>query len=141
MIIVTGVAMGTTQVKYVSAGLFFLFIFLSGFWVSRSGKPYNVLIFTIHKLIGLGTGVFLVMTVYRIHQAAALNPLEITAIVITVLLFVFTVAAGGLLSVEAEGGLKNFPPSARQTFARVHKLSPYLIVLSTAVTLYLLLIA
>lgn len=50
--------MGTTQSGVVGTGLLFLFIFLSGFWLSHSGKPYNTLIFTIHKLIGLAAGVF-----------------------------------------------------------------------------------
>jgi hypothetical protein len=45
--------MSTNQLRVVSAGLFFLFIFLSGFWLSRTGKPYSGIILTIHKLIGL----------------------------------------------------------------------------------------
>jgi hypothetical protein len=122
--------MGTTQLRVVGAGLFFLFIFLSGFWLSRSGKPYSVIITTIHKLIGLAAGVFLVMTVYQIHQAAPIGPVEITAIVVTVLFFAGTVATGGLLSTD-----KPMPVA----ISMMHKLSPYLTVLSTAVTLYLLL--
>ena len=88
-------------------GIFFLFILLSGFWLSRSGKPYNGLIFNIHKLIGLGAGIYLIRTVYLTHQAAPLGPTQWTAIVVTVLLFLFAVAAGGLLSIFAEGGLEN----------------------------------
>ena len=122
--------MGTTQLRVIGTGLFFLFIFLSGFWLSRSGKPYSAIIFNIHKLIGLAAGVFLVMTVYQIHQVAPLGPVEITAIVVTVLFFAATVTAGGLLSIAKP------VPAAIST---MHKLFPYPTVLSTVVTLYLLL--
>lgn len=122
--------MGTTQLRVVGAGLFFLFIFLSGFWLSHSGKPYRVIILTIHKLIGLVAGVFLVMTVYRIHQVVPLSPVENTTIVVTVLFFAGNVATGGLLSTN-----KPMPVA----ISMIHKLSPYLTVLSTTVTLYLLL--
>ena len=122
--------MGATELRIVGSGLFFLFIFLSGFWLSRSGKPYSVIILTIHKLIGLAAGVFLALTVYRIHQVAPLGPVEITAIVVTVLFFAGTVTAGGLLSVD-----KPMPAA----ISMMHKLFPYPTVLSSAVTLYLLL--
>jgi len=56
------------QSKVVITGLFFVFVFLLGFWLSRSGKPYNSLIFNFHKLIGLAMGVFLIVTFYRVHQ-------------------------------------------------------------------------
>jgi hypothetical protein len=89
-----------------------------------------VIILTIHKLIGLAAGIFLVMIVYRIHQLAPLSPVEITAIVVTVLFFAGTVATGGLLSTDK-------PMSA--AVLRMHQIAPYPTVLSTAVTLYLLL--
>ena len=118
------------------AGIFFLFILLSGFWLSRSGKPYNGLIFNIHKLIGLGAGIYLVRTVYMTHQAAPLSPTQWTAIIVTVLLFLFAVAAGGLLSILADGGLENMGQPQRRSIETVHKITPYLIVGSTMVTLY-----
>jgi len=122
----------------INTGIFFLFIFLSGFWLSRSGKPYNGIIFNIHKLIGLATGIFLIATVYRTHQATPLSVDQITAIVVNTLLFFLTIVAGGLLSVAAEGELKNVNQTVRTAISVVHKISPYLVVLSTAVTLYLL---
>jgi hypothetical protein len=116
--------------KIVITGIFFLFTFLFGFWLSRSGKPYNTLIFNAHKLIGLAMGIFLILSVYRIHQAAGLTPGQIVGVAVTVLLFVILVAAGGLLSA------KETVPTA---VSLVHKVFPYLATLSTAATLYLLL--
>jgi hypothetical protein len=68
--------MGTTQSIIAGAGLFFLFIFLSGIWLSYSGKPVNVIILTIHKLISLAAVVFLIVTIYQINQVANLNTNE-----------------------------------------------------------------
>ena len=122
--------MSTTQVRVVGAGVAFLAIFLSGIWVSLTGKPYSTLSFTVHKLVGLALGVLLGVIVYQTNQSASLGAVQIAAIVATVLLFVATVAAGGVLSVVEE-----VPAVA----LRLHQIIPVLAVLSTAGTLYLLL--
>ncbi len=131
--------MDTTYSKMIYTGAFFLFILLSGFWVSRSGKPYNTFIFTVHKLIGLGTGIYLIRMVYLTNRAAPLSGTQWAAIIITVFVFVLTVAAGGLLNILAEGGLQSMGANMQRATELVHKVSPYVIVLSTGVTLYYLL--
>jgi hypothetical protein len=131
--------MSTTLSKIAATGTFFVFILLSGFWLSRSGKPYSTLVFNIHKLIGLAAGIFLIVTVYRSHQVLPLRPLELTAIVFTVLVFLGLIVAGGLLGVVDAGELRNLDPSARNVITAIHRLLPYLAILSTAGTLTLLL--
>jgi hypothetical protein len=118
--------MGST---FIIAGLSFILIFTSGTWLNRTGKPYSMLVITVHKLIGLAVGVYLVMTIYRVHQASSISPLGIAAIVGTTLLFIGLVATGSLLSTE-----KSMPTAVSFT----HKLLPYLIVISTFATIYLL---
>ena len=128
--------MDASQIKFVYTGAFFVGMILSGFWVSRSGKPYNTLIFTTHKFIGLGLGFFLIKTVYNRQQLFTLEPSQISTLAFTVILFILTVIAGGLLSIQAEGGLQQIGESVWVGITRVHKFFPYLIVLSTAFTLY-----
>ena len=125
--------------KVVMTGIFFIFIFFFGFWLSRTGKPYNALIFNAHKLIGLAMGVFLIITVYRLHQAAPFSPLQVAALALTILIFIILVAAGGVISAEAAGEIKNMAPTILGMLSAIHKILPYLAVLSTAATLYLLL--
>ena len=120
-------------------GVFFLFILLSGFWVRRSGKPYPSGIFNIHKLIGLGTGVYLIRTVYLTNRVTPLSPAQWIATGITALLFIVTVVAGGLLSIFAEGGLKNMGAATQNAISLIHEFSPYIIIAATGWTLYLLL--
>jgi len=115
--------------KLVSAGLFFIFIFLSGFCLNRTGRSYGMLLVTIHKLIGLAMGIFLGLTVYRIHKANPLNPAQTTAIVVTILFFAVNVATGSLLSTN-----KSMP----EAVSIINKWFPYLTVISTGVMLYLL---
>jgi hypothetical protein len=114
----------------VGAGLSFLFIFLSGIWLSRSGKPLNNIILTIHKLISLAAAVFLVVTIYKINQVATLSTTGLVAALVTGLLFLGTGIAGGLLSTD-----KPVPAA----ISWMHRITPFLTVLSTAMTLYLLL--
>ena len=122
--------MGTIQSSVVGAGLFFLFIFLSGIWLSRSGKPLNGIVLTIHKLISLAAVVFLAITIYQVNQAADLSALGLIAGAVTGLFFLGAIITGGLLSTG-----KPMPAA----ILAAHQAAPFLAVLSTAVTLYLVL--
>jgi hypothetical protein len=124
--------MSTTQARVAGVGLAFVVILLSGIWLSRFEKPYPTLLFTIHKLVGLAAGVLLGLIVYQTHQVAPLGAAAIAAIAATVLFFVGTVAAGGLLSID-----KQMPPLVQT----LHQVIPALTVLCTGGTLYLLLSA
>jgi hypothetical protein len=124
--------MNTNQVRAISMGAGFLIMILSGFWLSRTGKPYGTLIFTIHKLIGVGIGILLFMTVRQMHQTVPLSPVEIAAVAVTGLFFVASVTTGSLLSIPVSKPMPGF-------VSMLNKILPYFSVLSTAVTLYLLL--
>ncbi|MEJ2211642.1 MAG: hypothetical protein P8129_21760 [Anaerolineae bacterium] len=116
--------------RAIVAGLLFLFMFLSGLWLSRTGRPLNVGISTVHKLISLAGGIFLLVTIYQRNRVIPLNATEWIAIVVTGLCFVGTVASGGFLSSE-----EPMPVAV----LRVHQVGPVLAALSSAVTLYLVL--
>lgn len=117
-------------VRAVVVGLSFLFIFLSGIWLSRKGRPLNAAISTVHKLIGLAAGVFLLITIYQRNRVVPLGATEWIAIVITGLCFLGTVISGALLSSDDP-----MPVAV----LRVHQIVPVLTALSTGATLYLLL--
>jgi hypothetical protein len=121
--------MSTIQLRVAGAGVSYLFIFLAGFWLSRSGAPYNVLTLTIHKLISLAAIILLGITAYQTNQAARLGAIELLVVVVAGLLFIGTIATGGMLSTE-----KTMPDIVH----RLHRITPYLTVLFTAVSLYLL---
>ncbi len=118
------------RLEVIGAGLFFFLIYLTGFGLRRSGKPYGVILFNIHKLLGLAAVVFLAIIAYHFQQVAPLDSLEIIASAVTFFLFAVTITSGGLLNIER--------PMPALVLA-IHKLLPYLTTLSTAITLYLIL--
>jgi hypothetical protein len=67
---------------------------------------------------------------YQIHQAAPLGAIELLIGVFTGLLFLGTIISGGLLSMDKQ------MPAAILT---MHRITPFLTVLSTAAALYFLL--
>jgi hypothetical protein len=122
--------MSPTYIKAIYIGLFLLFIFLSGFWLNRNGIPYSTAILTIHKLIALASGVFLMATLYRIHQGRPLSAMVLIAGLVTGLLYIGTVISGGLLSTgqPMPGVISN-----------LYLMSPFMVLLSNTILLYFLL--
>ena len=123
--------MNTNQLRLASVGAGLLIMFLSGFWLNRTGKPYGTLIFTIHKLIGVGIGVLLFIMIKQAYQTASFGPIELVAVAVTVLFFIATVTTGSLLSIPVA---KPMPPIV----STLNKIFPYFTVLSTAWALYVL---
>jgi hypothetical protein len=125
--------------KLIFITFFFLLIFSTGFWLSRTGKPYSPMIFNLHKLIGLTAGIFLGLTVYGIFKAIPVEPIQVGVLAITVAIFVILVAAGGLLSAAAEGSFQNMSADMLSGMGWIHQIFPYLAVVATGGTLFLLL--
>lgn len=120
--------MGITQMKIIVTVVFFVLIFVSGFWLNKTGQPFKAAVLTLHKLLSVALIVYLVMAVLKIGKIAPLGRIELIACMVTALLFLGAVASGGLLS-----AVKAMPDSARV----LHKLLPALTFLSTALTFYL----
>jgi len=116
-------------INLITLGLLLLLVLLTGYRLNYLGSPYHVLLVTLHKLIGLGAGVYLGLSLYRISKFASLNPIQITLIAITVLCFVINVATGSLLSSN-----KPMP----KAISLLNKYFPYLTLVSTAGMVYLL---
>ena len=113
--------------RLIWTGALFIVVFLSGFWLYRSGRPINTVILTIHKLIALGALILIGVTIYQVSQAAPLSTTVIAMTVITGVVFVATIITGGLLSLEK-------PVTA---VSIVHRVGPFLTVAGVIVTMYL----
>jgi hypothetical protein len=114
--------------RIVWTGALFILVFLSGFWLYRSGRPINTVVLTVHKLIALGALILIGTTIYQINQVTALSATTWIVAAITGLLFITTIITGGLLSLEQ-------PVTA---VSIVHKIGPFLTVVGVSVTMYLL---
>lgn len=114
--------------KLIGAGVFFLLIFVTGFWLSRTGRPYSAVWFNIHKLIALAALVFLLIMYIQAHKGSSITQLEWGVAILTLACFAATIISGGLLNLE-----KPLP-----AFLLVmHRVLPLLTLLGAAVSLLL----
>ena len=122
--------MSSIVLRPVIAGLLLLFTLLSGVWLSHSGKPLNVAIFTIHKLIALATVIVIAVNVYHLYGPVDIqNLVELVVIAVTGLLFLALFISGALLSIG-----KSMP----EAILRFHHVAPLLALVFSTMTFYLL---
>jgi hypothetical protein len=69
-----------------------------GFWLSRSGRPYNGLLFNIHKLIALAAVIVTVVQLVRILKSTDLPALSIALLALAALCAVGLFVSGALMS-------------------------------------------
>ncbi len=89
--------MNTDLLRSAGACAIYLVIFVSGFSLSRSGKPYNGIVFNLHKLIALALVVVFAVILYR---AAPLTAGEFIAGAAVGVFFLGLFITGGLVSIE-----------------------------------------
>jgi hypothetical protein len=107
----------------------FIVVFLLGFLLRRSGKPYSGLMLTVHKLISLAVIILLALLVYRFNQATPLDSTALLTAVLTVVFFVVAIISGGLVSID-----RPTPPVVRA----LHWATPFLTIAGVAATCFLL---
>lgn len=113
--------MNAITTKVLCSGALLLAVFAAGYVLSRAGKPYPTLLFTVHKLAALGALVLLGLAAaqwLRIHPQGAPQAAALAAAAVCFLALIVT---GGLIS-----GLQIVPVLVR----RVHAVLPYLGVLA-----------
>lgn len=116
--------MSAVLIRPAAAVFCFLVIFFAGFWLARVGKPYPVLVFTLHKLISLGVGVWLGVAAYRASRLAPLSGQTAAVLIAAGLCFAALLVSGGIISAGSSS-----PAAVR----RIHQLAPYLaLIASTA---------
>jgi len=121
--------MQVSALEVVVIGLLFLFTFVSGIWLRRSGRPANTLSVTIHKLVALAAAILIGVLVNRLRLAVGMGAAGTAATVATGLLFVLTVASGAWLSTTKP---------AVAAIQASHKVTSLLTVVSSFTALYLL---
>lgn len=111
-------------------GIGFLVTLSFGFWLSRLGKPYNGILFNIHKLIALGAVVLTTLQIYNWFKVSEPPTLLVGLIVLAGLSVVALFASGAFMSI---GKLDH------KTMKLVHNVAPVLLVIAAGLTFYLFL--
>ena len=115
--------------KIISTELPFLLAIITGIWLSNYGKPLNTTIFTIHKLIALGSVIFIAMVIRNLLKNVEINNVILTLIIVTGFSVLVLFVSGALLSLGKP--LNNI-------ILTIHSVTPILTVITTAMTIYLL---
>ena len=109
--------------------LMFVAIMGTGFWISKGGKPYNTVIFTLHKLISIAAVVLLTIITIQTNNSSGLNAAGLAGVITSGCLLVGTLVTGGMLSVD-----KVMP----SIVIRMHQILPVLTTVSTGITLFIM---
>ena len=115
--------------KFVIPGVLFILTLVFGFWLSRSGKPYNGLIFNIHKLIALAAVIVAAIRAFNALKIVEAQPILIALLIVIGLCAVALFLTGALMSA-------NKP--AYPSLLTIHRVAPLLAVIAAIGTLYLL---
>lgn len=111
-----------SQVILILAVAFLIAIFLTGFWVSRTGKPYSVPILTFHKLLSIASLIVLGREFLKGTTTTSAGNLQWYWVGSAGFLFIATILTGGFISME-----KPMPDS----LVRIHHILPYLTAIAT----------
>jgi hypothetical protein len=84
--------------SFVIPGIVFVLTLAFGFWLSRSGRPYNGPLFNIHKLIALAAVTVTVVPLARNLKSTDLSALTIALLGLAALCAVVLFVSGALMS-------------------------------------------
>ena len=115
--------------KFIALGIVFLLTLVFGFWLNNSGKPYNGILFNIHKLIALGAVVATAMQIYNIFKVMGSQSPIVILVILAAICVVALFASGAFLSI----GNLNY-----QLMKTIHNIAPVLMVNAMALTIHFL---
>jgi hypothetical protein len=92
--------------KFILPGILLLSTFAFGLWLSRLGKPYNGILFNIHKLAALGMVIWMAIQTNSILQGANVRGMFIGLAATCVVCVIALFATGAFMSI---GNLSHAP--------------------------------
>lgn len=115
--------------RFVAPGGVFLLTLAFGFWLSRTGKPYNGVLFNLHKLLALAAAVITAVQVYGLLKAGQSQALPIVLLALAGLAAVALFVTGALMSADKP---------AYHVLRLIHNAAPFVAVIGLGVAIYLL---
>jgi hypothetical protein len=118
-----------TLSKFSAPGILLLLTLAFGVWLSLSGKPYNGVLFNIHKLVALGS---VIVTVIQFSQLLKGTQLQVLPILL------FIVAGLCVVALFFTGAMMSAGKLDYHMMLAIHRIALILLTVMMAVTLYLL---
>lgn len=119
----------STLSKFMTPGILFLLTPVFGLWLSRLGKPYNGLLFNVHKLIALGAVIAIALQVNKALKGAAQPPLLFIMIALAAICVIALFVSGAMMSAEK---------LSYAAMLAIHRIAPFLLVMALGAAVYLL---
>jgi hypothetical protein len=114
--------------RFILPGGLFLVTLVFGVWLSRSGKPYNGILFNMHKLIALGAVIVTAISIYQAIRSAEIQGLLVALIGLAGVCVVALFVTGALMSVGHP---------AHDILRAIHSVAPFVMVIALAAMIYL----
>jgi hypothetical protein len=114
--------------NFITSGIIFLLTLVSGVWLSLSGRPYNGLLFNIHKLIALGAVIATAIQISNTLKNTEFQVVLIMLVIVTGLCVVALFVTGAMMSLEKLN---------HNVMLTIHRIAPILAIITMAVTIYL----
>ncbi len=118
-----------TFTQFIIPGIAFLLTLVIGFWLSNAGKPYNGILFNIHKLIALGA---VILTAVQLFTALKTTDIQVIPILLIV------VAVVSVIALFATGALMSMDKMSYQVMLIIHRVAPILAAVATVAAFCLL---
>jgi predicted small integral membrane protein len=90
--------MTPVQMRAIGLGLAGVVVFGTGVWLTRTGRPYDTALTTVHKLVDAAAVIVIGVMTYQAQRSSPLTALEWTVIVAAAVLTIALFATGGVAS-------------------------------------------
>lgn len=110
-------------------GFLYLIIIGFGLWVSKIGKPYNILLFNLHKLIALGAVILTGIRIFKLNPVATFPNMAVLLTALAVL---------GVIGLFATGAIMSIKDDVTNAALLVHRIFPVVIFISISISVYLI---
>ncbi len=117
-----------TVSKFILPIILFVLTVAAGFWVTKTGKPYNTGIFTLHKLLAAAV-VLAAIAIAKFLKIAPAQPVIIALIVLAALSIIALFATGALMSIQKTVG---------SAWLLIHRVAPFVLAGSSISAILLL---
>jgi hypothetical protein len=111
-----------TASKFVLPFILFVLTVAAGFWVSKTGKPYNTGIFTLHKLLALAAVAFAAIMITGLLKGSPAHSLILILVILAAFSVVALFATGALMSIQKNIG---------SAWLLIHRVAPFVFAGST----------
>ena len=118
-----------TASKFIFPIALFVLTVAAGFWVSKTGKPYNTGIFTLHKLLALAAVVLTTIAIVKLLKITPSQPLILALIVLAAISVIALFATGALMSIQKTAG---------SAWLLIHRVAPFVLAGSSVSAVLLL---